>query len=304
MMGKRLEKGDTIGLVAPASAESEETIQNGIQFFEDLGFNIKKGSNIYKRSGYLAGSDKERSDDLKSMFLDKSVKMILCVRGGYGTMRTLPYIDFKIIKNNPKIFVGFSDVTTYLNNFYQKCNLLCFHGPMLTTKFDDTTLKSLMDTLMNGYKPYTISNPENIKAQFYFPESVDGTLIGGNLNLMCSTLGTDYEIDTKDKILFIEDVNEAPYAIDRMLTQLILAGKLQQCRGFILGQFKGCSLPHYKRSFTLDAIIEDRVLKLQKPTLSNFMVGHDYPRLTLPIGAKVRLNARTNNIDVLQGVVS
>ncbi|MDD3224756.1 MAG: LD-carboxypeptidase [Clostridium sp.] len=304
MMGQRLEKGDTIGLVAPASAESEETIQNGIQFFEDLGFNIKKGSNIYKRSGYLAGSDKERSDNLKSMFLDKSVKMILCVRGGYGTMRTLPYIDFNIIKNNPKIFVGFSDVTTYLNNFYQKCNLLCFHGPMLTTKFDDTTLKSLMDTLMNGYKPYTISNPENIKAQFYFPESVDGTLVGGNLNLICSTLGTDYEIDTKDKILFIEDVNEAPYAIDRMLTQLILAGKLQQCKGFILGQFKGCSLPHYKRSFTLDEIIEDRVLKLQKPTLSNFMVGHDYPRLTLPIGAKIRLNAQTNSIDVLQGVVS
>lgn len=304
MIAKRLEKGDTIGLIAPASAENEEIIQSGIQFFKGLGFNVKQGANIYKRSGYLAGSDRERSDDLKSMFLDKSVKMVLCVRGGYGTMRTLPYVDFNVIKNNPKIFVGFSDVTTYLNNFYQKCNLLCFHGPMLTTKFDDITLKSLMDTLMNGYKPYTISNPENIKAQFYFPQSVEGNLIGGNLNLMCSTLGTDYEIDTKDKILFIEDVNEAPYAVDRMLTQLILAGKLQQCKGFILGQFKGCSLPHYKRSFTLDQVLEDRILKLQKPTLSNFMVGHDYPRLTLPIGAKIKLNASNNNIDVLQGVVS
>lgn len=303
MISNRLCLGDTIGLIAPASAENRSTIQSGIDFLKEKGFNIKEGKNIYNRLGYLAGTDIERSNDLINMFLDPSVKMILCIRGGYGSMRTLPYIDLNIIKNNPKIFVGFSDITTYLNLFYNKCGLITFHGPMLNSNFDDITIKSLFDTVMNGYNPYVISNPKDIIVKSNFNECIEGVLVGGNLSLICSTLGTDYEIDTKDKILFLEDVNEEPYSIDRKLTQLILSNKLQNCSAIILGQFTNCTLPHYERSLTLNQVIEDRILSINKPTLINLMSGHDYPKLTLPIGAKIKINPTTGIIDVLEAVV-
>ena len=233
--------------------------------------------------------------------------MILCIRGGYGAMRTLPYIDFNLIKNNPKIFVGFSDITTYLNSFYKKCNLISFHGPMLTSKFEDElTLNSLLDTLMNGHNinNFTIKNPDNIPTSSNSDVTIKGTLVGGNLSLICSTLSTDFEIDTKDNILFIEDVGEEPYSIDRMLTQLLLANKLQICKGIILGQFTKCSLQHYERSLTLEDVIKDRILSLDIPTVLNFMSGHDYPKLTLPIGANIQLNCKNSTIRLLEPVVS
>ncbi|WP_026883586.1 S66 peptidase family protein [Clostridium akagii] len=303
MIAKKLNIGDTIGLISPASPENIDVIENGIKFLKNKGFNVKKGENIYKTYGYLAGSDKERSEDLINMFTDKSIKMILCVRGGYGCMRTLPYINFNIIKDNPKIFVGFSDITTYLNVFYEKCSLITFHGPMLNSTLDEITFKSLFNTAMNPITNYTISNPSGINAKCNFSKSVEGILVGGNLSLICSTLGTDYEINTRAKILFIEEVGEDPYSIDRMLTQLILSNKLDQCTGIVLGQFTDCTLPHYERSLTLNQVIDDRILALNKPTISNFMSGHDYPKLTLPIGARVRLNAPIGSIEVLEPVI-
>ena len=303
MIAKKLSLGDTIGLISPASPANIDVIKSGIEFLKNKGFNIKEGNYIYNKCGYLAGSDEERSEDLINMFLDKSIKMVLCIRGGYGCMRTLPYIDFNIIKNNPKIFVGFSDITTYLNIFYEKCGLITFHGPMLNSKFDQITLQSLFNTIMNPTTSFTISNPNNINAKCNFDKPVEGILVGGNLSLICSTLGTDYEINTKDKILFIEDVGEEPYSIDRMLTQLILSGNLDKCSGIVLGQFKNCTLPHYERSLTLEQVLNDRILKLNKPTILNFMSGHDYPKLTLPIGAKVRLNPINGRIEVLEPVV-
>lgn len=304
MIAEKLCLGDTIGVIAPSSPEKPENIENGINFLKQQGFNVKKGRHIFDRLGFLAGNDKDRAEDLMNMFLDKSVKMVLCIRGGYGTMRTLPYIDFDIIKHNPKIFVGFSDITTYLNSFYEKCGLVTFHGPMLTSKFDDnTTLKGFLNTLMNGSSPYTISNPENINTESNTSTSAEGVLAGGNLSLICATLGTPYEIDTTNKILFIEDVHEEPYAIDRMLTHLLLAHKLQVCKGILLGQFTRCSLPHYERSLTLEQVIQDRILSLNIPTVSHFMSGHDYPKLTLPIGAKVRLNCADGTLNVLEAVV-
>lgn len=304
MIGERLCIGDTIGIICPSSAESEEIINKGINFFQNKGFNIKKGKYIYKRLGYLAGTDEERAYDLNNMFLDSCVKMILCVRGGYGCMRTLPYIDFNIIKNNPKIFVGFSDITTYLNSFYKKCDLITFHGPMLNSKVEDEfTLKYLLNTIMHGYKPLTIKNPDNITTTSNSDNTIEGILVGGNLSLICSTLSTAFEIDTTDKILFIEDVGEEPYAIDRMLTQLLLANKLQVCKGIILGQFTKCSLPNYKRSFTLEEVLKDRILELNIPTLCNFMSGHDYPKLTLPIGANISINYKNGSIKLLEPVV-
>lgn len=304
MIGKSLKFGNTIGLISPASPEEPDKIKKSIEFLKEQGFKVKEGKHLYDKLGYLAGTDKDRAKDLMDMFLDDSVDMILCVRGGYGCMRILPLLDYGTIKKNPKIFIGFSDITTLLNKLTQQCGLITFHGPMGTSNLEDSeTLKSFLSTLMNGYRPYKLKNPENISLNCNTRGIAEGKIVGGNLSLIASTLGTPYEIDTKGNILFIEDISEQPYAIDRYLTQLFLAGKLQECSGFIIGQFTKCSLPNYDRSLTLNDIIKDRIISLKKPTLSNFMSGHDYPKLTIPIGAKARIDCYKGEIDILEPVV-
>ncbi|WP_123052622.1 LD-carboxypeptidase [Clostridium sp. JN-1] len=305
MIAKRLKKGGTIGLIAPSSPESYDKIKSSIELFKSLGFKIKEGKHISDKWGYLAGNDEDRAHDFNDMFLDDTVDMVLCIRGGYGTMRILSMIDFNLVKEHPKIFAGFSDITTLLNIISSKCNLVTFHSPMCTSNFlDKATSESFFNTIMNGYENYTIKNPENFPAEYKsnVPE-VSGQLVGGNLSLISSTMGTPYEIDTKDKILFIEDVGEDPYKIDRMLTQLLLDNKLQECKAFVLGQFTRCTLPHYERSLTLEEVLEDRLLSLNKPTLINLQSGHSYPRLTIPIGAKVVVNFKSGFIKTLEPVV-
>lgn len=305
MIGKRLKKGDTIGLISPASIESIENINKGKKVLENLGFNIAEGKHIYDKWGYFAGRDKDRAEDISKMFLDDSIDMILCVRGGYGSMRILPYIDFNLIKRHPKIIMGYSDITVLLNAINERCNLITFHGPTLSSDLqEENTLKSLLNTLIDGDKPYSIMNPSSIVLECYGKENVEGELVGGNLCLITSNLGTPYEIDTKNKILFLEEVGEEPYRIDRMLTQLLLAGKLQQCKGIILGQFTDCETNGEKENdFTLWQVIENRILSLNKPVMVNLMSGHSYPKLTLPIGAKVELNYRQGSVKVLEPVV-
>lgn len=305
MIGKRLKNGDTIGLISPASIESIENINNGKRIIENLGFNIAEGKHIYDKWGYFAGRDKDRAEDIMRMFIDDSIDMILCVRGGYGSMRILPFIDFDLIKKHPKIIIGYSDITVLLNIINQRCGLITFHGPTLSSDLQEkNTLMSLLNTLKDGYKPYSIINPSSIILECYGKENVEGELVGGNLCLITSNLGTPYEIDTKNKILFLEEVGEEPYRIDRMLTQLILAGKLQQCKGIILGQFTDCDINGEKENeFTLWQVIENRILSLNKPVMLNLMSGHSYPKLTLPIGARVELNYRKGSVDVIEPVV-
>lgn len=304
MVGHRLKLGDTIGVIAPCGQENEEAIKKGIETLNKLGFKVKQGKHIFDKYGYLAGKDEDRAEDFMEMFIDKEVNMILCMRGGYGAMRILPYLDFRIIKNNPKIFIGFSDVTAFLNALVLKTGLITFHGPMLTSKLEDKhTINSFLTTIMEGHKPYTISNPKSNPIECKVKGEAVGELVGGNLTLICSTLGTPYEIVTEGKILFIEEIGEEPYRIDRMLTQLILAGKLKKCKGFILGHFNDCISSSPERSLTLEEVIEDRILKLNKPTLTNFMSGHLYPKLTLPIGARIKLDANNGIIHVMESVV-
>lgn len=304
MIGKRLCLGDTIALISPASPEKEEEIEQAIYFFNSLGFRIKEGAHLRDKWGYLAGKDEGRAEDFMNAFLDEEADMIMCMRGGYGTMRILPLINFNVVRCNPKVFIGYSDITPLLNHISQTCGLITFHGPMGSSNFKDTvTFDSFMSTLGKGISPYILSNPANIKTVCLIPGIVSGKLLGGNLGLICDTIGSEFEVDTTDCILFIEEVGEDPYKIDRMLTQLLLAGKLQCCNGFVLGQFKDCTLPHYERSLTLEQIIEDRLLPLGKPTIANFMSGHSYPRLTLPIGAQATLDAETGELKIMEPVV-
>ncbi|ABK62639.1 S66 peptidase family protein [Clostridium novyi] len=304
MLCNKLKPGDTIGLVSPSSPENPDKIKESIAFLKEQGFKIKEGKHLYDKRGYLAGTDKNRAEDFMNMFLDDEVSMILCVRGGYGAMRILPYLDYEKIKENPKILVGFSDITVLLNSISSNCDFITFHGPMATSNLKDKeTYNSLFTTLMTGTRPYDLINPENIDTFCNIPGIAEGKIVGGNLSLIASTMGTPYEIDTKDNILFIEDINEEPYSIDRMLSQLELGGKLKDCSGFIIGQFTKCTLPHYERSLTLEEILEDKILSLGKPTISNFMSGHDYPKLTLPIGARGVINCNNNKLYILEPVV-
>lgn len=302
MLGKGLQLGDTIGVVAPAGIENSESIQKGIDKLISLGFKVKIGKHVYKKWGYFAGEDFERAKDIMDMFMDNEVAMIQCVRGGYGAMRLLPYINFRIIRKRPKIFMGYSDITVLLNYINKKTGLITFHGPMLTSNLEDeTTLHSFLQTITNSKNGYELENSCNIPLESNSDKTVEGKIVGGNLSLICSTLGTKYEVDLENNILFIEEVGEAPYRIDRMLTQLALSQKLKKCAGILLGQFTDCE--DSKSKFSLREVIEDRLLCLNKPVLMNFASGHDYPKLTLPIGAKARLNCKKCTIEVLSSVI-
>lgn len=304
MILNHLKTGDTIGIISPASPVKTDYLKKGVNYLKSLGFNIKEGKHVYDKWGHLAGNDEDRAQDVMDMFLDDSVDMILCTRGGYGSMRILPYLNLDVIKKHPKIFGGFSDITILLNLFYSQCDFPTFHCPMVSCKFEDElTTESFLDTLMNVETPYFIENPPDVQMKSITDEVIEGTLVGGNLSLICNTIGTPYEIDTKDKILFIEEIGEAPYKIDRMLTQLILSNKLSSCKGIIIGQFTNCTLPHYERSLTTEEVIYDRIIKLNKPTLLNFMSGHSYPKLTLPIGAKVKLNCKNCSLQIICKII-
>ncbi|MGM9972863.1 MAG: LD-carboxypeptidase [Clostridiaceae bacterium] len=301
---KRITKDSTIGIIAPASPKPKQEIDEKLSSFSSLGFKIKKGNHLYDSHGYLAGKDMDRAEDLNLMYSHKEVDAILCYRGGYGTMRMMPYVNYNLLYNNLKIFVGYSDLTIFLNYISDRFKTITFHGPMASSDFsEEYTRNSFLKTLMEGYEPYTILNPENHPLEANCDINVEGRLAGGNLSLIYASLGTPYEVNFNNKILFIEEIGENPYAIDRMLTALMLSGKLRSCRGIILGHFTDCDDPSDGGSLALKEVLEDRLMKLNLPILSGFCSGHSYPNLTLPIGAKIKMDCKNNKIEVLEPVV-
>jgi muramoyltetrapeptide carboxypeptidase len=301
MLAKALKNNDLIGVVSPAFCEDIKVIDDKIDIFKKLGFNLLLGKHLYSRSGYFAGEAIDRASDLMNMFENKDVKAIICFRGGYGSINILPYLNYSVIKKNPKILCGYSDLTTLINYINRKTSLVTFHGPMVNSDFnDEQTLESLKFTLMQGYSPYNIPFGGSV---CYNEDNITGILAGGNLATICSTLGTPYEINFNNKILLIEEVNEYPYSLDRMLSQLLHSGKLSKCKGFILGHFTNCTVEDYSKSYTVEDIIKNILVPLNKPIITGFSFGHDYPNLTLPIGAKIKLNFTSKYIEILNNVV-
>lgn len=304
MLGKKLCFGDTIGIVAPASCDDDNVINEKIEIFKSLGFKIKKGRHLYDKYGYLAGKDKERADDLNEMFANPKIKAIICYRGGYGSIRMLKYLDLSIIKKNPKIFCGFSDITLILNYLYKKCNLITFHGPMINSKLSDPiTKESLFKALVKGTHPYNIPLYKNCNYYNFRKATTSGILVGGNLSLICNSLKTPYEIDTKNKILLIEDVSENIYSIDRMLNQLIYSKKLLDCKGIILGYFTPNINDKQKNNFSFNELIKKLLIPLKKPIITNFPSGHEYPNITLPIGSLVEIDSLQKKLSIKSSVV-
>lgn len=300
---KSLKEGDTIGIIAPASpyrAKSKYTLVSELndikKAIEKFGYKVKMGETCYlSYKGYLAGEDEVRVRDLENMFMDKEVEGILCLRGGYGTPRILDKIDYNIVKNNPKVFIGYSDITAIHIAFNQKCNLVTYHGIMAATAptWDKVTYNSLIKAI-NMKGELTIENPLGEKLYTFVGGKAKGKVVGGNLSLIINTIGTEYEIDTKGKILFIEEIGETVYKIDRMLTQLELAGKLKDSIGIILGDFKDCTKDR-EDDYELEDLLYDIIKKYNKPCIYNLQSGHCDPMISIPLGLECYLDA-TNKI--------
>ncbi|MGC3960584.1 MAG: LD-carboxypeptidase [Verrucomicrobiota bacterium] len=298
----RLNPGDTLGIIAPASAPPDpKNVDRAIAVLENLGYKIKLAPNVHKRWGYLAGSDRERANDLMRMFTDKSVNAILCVRGGYGTARLLPLLDYKIIRANAKIFVGYSDITSLHCAFLTKAGLVSFHGPMLNSEFatpelTDFTVQSFLRTLASTDKQENIAAGYPDKTVKILRRGIArGQLIGGNLALLCTVIGTPWQPSFKNAILFLEDIGEAPYRWDRMFTYLANCGLLQQVAGIAIGLNADCEDPHAKTAKeyrqTLAEVLKERLLPLQIPIVAGLPFGHVPMNATLPVGIQAELDA-------------
>ncbi len=311
----RLSQGDTIGIVAPASAPIDaKAIDRSVKVLQSLGFKVKLGRHLKKKRGFLAGSDDERVGDLMSMFSNPEVKAILCVRGGYGTARLLPLLDYKMIRANPKIFVGYSDITSLHCAFLKKANLVTFHGPMLHSDFckkdmPDFTLQSFLNTLMRPYAAGSICKNYHGKTISVLRRGkASGRLLGGNISLLCTSLGTPYQPSFKEKILFLEDLDEPPYRFDRMLTHLLNAGVLQQVAGVAVGINRNCIDPRAKKTKeyrqTVEDVLTERLAALKVPIVAGLPFGHVPLNATLPVGVRAELDGMNGDLTILEAAVS
>ena len=309
----RLKSGDKLGLVAPGSYISDEELQDSINNLNDLGFETTYSEKILLQNGYFAGTDKERAEDLMKMFSDKSINGIVCARGGYGCARILPMLDYNVIRSNPKVLIGYSDVTALLYGIYQKSGLISFHGPVGTSTFNDYSVNNFKKVLMNSEQTSLFTNStsgddENI----YGVRSIvkgkgRGRLVGGNLSIMVSLIGTEYDVDYSNKVIFIEEIGEEPYRIDRMLTQMIQSGKLENAAGIMMGIFRRCELkekdPSFTKTFNLMEVLNDRLSNLIIPVVYGMSFGHVKDKFTIPFGALAELDADKQTFTLLERAV-
>ncbi len=286
----RLKKGDLICIVSPASSPTDRSkINAGVKYFESLGYRAMVAEHAYNVHGYLAGTDEERADDLNNAFRDKNVKAIVCSRGGYGSPRILDRLDYAAIRRNPKIFVGYSDITALHLAILKKTGLVTFTGPMVAMEFGDNidpySEELFFDMVARDRGAGRIRMHKDYKPAFVGKKTARGRILGGNLSLITSLLGTKYLPNFDESLLLIEEVSEEPYSIDRMLTQLRLAGILDGISGFALGQFTNCSPEEPEKPHrTLDQNLREDLFALGKPGITNIAYGHIPVKMTLPIG--------------------
>lgn len=328
----RLKKGDLISIVSPASSPKDSAkVHSAVHYFESLGYRVTVSKNVFNVNGYLAGTDEERAEDLNQAFADKNVKAIICSRGGYGTPRILDKLDYSMIRKNPKILVGYSDITALQLAIFKKTKLVTFSGPMAAVEFGDNidsyTEESFFEIVTRAKKAGALKSHKNFRATFKGKKKTQGRLLGGNLSLIMSILGTEYIPDFSESMLLIEEVSEEPYSIDRMLTQLRLAGILKKASAFAVGQFIDCteeqvgrlgeasrfavgqSAEHTpgepdKRHLTVDEILDSDLFSYGKPSVSNIAYGHVPIKLTLPIGALASIDPVKRKFSIDEAAVS
>lgn len=309
----RLQPGDTVGLVDPASALWEAVnVEIVTESLAALGFKTKRGANLLSRRGYFAGTDEQRAADLNAMFADPEVRAIHCVRGGWGCARLLPLLDWKTIAKHPKILLGYSDITALLLALHAKTGLVTFHGPVGTSQWNPFSV-GYMKRVLQEAEAVTFENLKEIgeddltvvenRVQTLHPGTARGRLLGGNLSVLASLVGSGYLPDWDGCILFLEDVEEAPYRIDRMLTQLRLAGILQQARAVVWGHCTDCRPGEGFGSLTVSDVLQDHLRPLGVPAWQGAMIGHVDRQFTLPVGIEVEADATTGTLRMLEPAV-
>jgi muramoyltetrapeptide carboxypeptidase len=312
---KALRSGDTIGLITPATyVPDPDRIALAERTMKYFGLRMKLAKNAGKRMGDYVISLDERLDDLHTMFRDNEVKAVFAIRGGYGSMHLLDRIDYDLIHRNPKIFLGYSDITAMHLAINKQAKLVTFHGPIALSRFTDFTQKYFRKALFETQPIGKVTNPPESNElrpghslRTIRPGVASAQLIGGNLTLISNTMGTPYEIDTRGKILFLEDVDEEPYDIDRMLTHLRLAGKFVGVAGVIFGECQDCRPKDYKPSSTipygLGEVLDNILGDLKVPVLYGLTIGHTDDQLTLPLGVTATLDATNGTVDITESAV-
>lgn len=298
---KALKPGDTVGLITPSTYVSDpDRLQLARMTIEGLGLNLKLGRAVGKRDGYLGGTIADRVADIHAMFSDPEVKAVFCVRGGYGAAMLLDKLDFSLIGRNPKLFAGYSDITALHLGIHGQTGMVTLHGPVTLSRFNDWTLQHFKRAIFEPRPLGRLTNPPEERpmrprhlTRTIRPGKATGPLIGGNLSLVSSTMGTPWEIQTAGRILFLEDVDEPPYTVDRMLTHLRLAGKFRDIRGLILGECADCvpRKPSSEGGFSLGEIYDNILGDLKVPVVSGLTIGHTDDQLTLPLGVEATLDS-------------
>lgn len=305
-----LKKGDLVTFISPSSKPFDmERLPRAAAYFEKQGYQVLIQENVGKEQGYLAGSDEERIKDIHKAFGNNKVKAVLCVRGGYGAPRLLSSLHYHKLSERAKIFTGYSDITSLQMAFFTQSKFITFAGPMPAVDFhseiDPITEASFFRAVTSGEKNLDILGefPAN-EAEFTGKGIAEGRLIGGNLALLTALAGSKYLPDFKDKILFIEDVGEKPYRIDRMLNQFELMGQLSKLQAIVIGQFTDCQEEPDKPTLSIEEVFQRYIYKLKIPVIRNFPHGHIKRNITLPVGAKVKIDFAKKRFTALEKVVS
>ncbi len=312
MLLKKLNRNSKIGLVAPSGGIDESKLETAIQNMAKLELVPYYTERILARHGYLAGEDKNRTADLEEMFANKDIDAIFAIRGGVGATRILSKIDYNIIEKNPKIFIGYSDITALQYAFFKKTNLISFHGAVAVSNFSEYTINSFNNLFFNNITTINYASPtfergiENREFDLITLKHgiAEGKIVGGNLSLMTAVIGTKFDIDYTDKIVMIEEIDEYPYKIDRMLTQLMSATNLKKANAIVMGIFKNCSNVSKNlsdsESLPLQTIFGEIFEKMNVPIIYGFPFGHLREQTLFPFGATAKIDTYTNELTILQ----
>jgi muramoyltetrapeptide carboxypeptidase len=313
---RRLAPGQTVGLIAPSSSPNEpEHIRFAIEILESMGFRVRPGAHLFDRDGYLAGADDARASDVNAMFADDAVDAVWCVRGGYGASRILPMLDYERMRRSPKALIGYSDITALHMAIHTQADVVSFHGPVPWRAFTSYTLGELKRVLCEPATPVRVGVPppferreghldRDNRVTTLVPGRARGRLIGGNLCLMAHLAGTPYAPDLRGAILFLEDVDEPYYRIDRFLTQLWLSGRLDGVAGVAFGKFTRCEpSSSFVQNRLLEDILGERCRARAVPAVSGLMIGHVEDQTTLPIGCLAELDADAGTLTLLEAGV-
>jgi muramoyltetrapeptide carboxypeptidase len=310
----RLRFGDTIGLVAPGGHTNDEAIEKAVVKIEQLGFKVRQSANLRAVHGNYGGSVRQRNDDLHAMFADRDVKAIWCIRGGSGCISLLSTLDYGLIRANPKILLGYSDITALHLAIDRHAGLVTFHGPVASSGSSDYSTMHMLAVLMDPQPVYTIAMAleNSVRAQEQPQYAIrtathgraSGRLMGGNLSMVSALMGTPYAADFRKAILFLEDVNEEPYRIDRWMTQLDLAVGFKHAAGVMFGVCENCGPKDGEMSLTLDETLDQHLKPLAIPAVSGYSFGHIRNQFTLPVGIMARLDTESQTLTLLEAGVS